>query len=49
MKPKTVQPKVRPPKVDPKDDLKTLPMPEVEKRLSHYDGRTDARLKRPSG
>jgi H+-transporting ATPase len=34
MKPKTVQPKVPPPKVDPKNDLKTLPMPEVEKRLT---------------
>ena len=33
MKPKTVQPKVSPPKVDPKDDLKTLPMSEVVKRL----------------
>jgi H+-transporting ATPase len=34
MKPKTVQPKVPPPKVDPTDDLKTLPMPEVVNRLT---------------
>ena len=33
MKPKPAQPKASAPKVDPKDDLKTLPMPEVEKRL----------------
>jgi H+-transporting ATPase len=43
MKPKTAQPKVPPPKVDPKDDLKTLPMPEVEKRLTTTtDGLTQA-------
>jgi len=43
MKPKTDQPKVAPPKVDPKDDLKTLPMPEVEKRLTTtQDGLTQA-------
>ena len=43
MKPKTAQPKVAPPKVDPKDDLKTLPMPEVEKRLTTTkDGLTQA-------
>jgi H+-transporting ATPase len=43
MKPKAVQPKVSPPKVDPKDDLKTLPMPEVEKRLTTTkDGLTQA-------
>src|ERR1700691_3267883 len=43
MKSKTGQPKVAPPKVDPKDDLKTLPMPEVEKRLTTTkDGLTQA-------
>jgi len=34
MKPKTARPKVPPVKVDPKDDLKTLPMAEVQKRLA---------------
>jgi H+-transporting ATPase len=38
MKPKTAQPIVPPPKIDPKDDLKTLPMPEVEKRLNTTTG-----------
>jgi H+-transporting ATPase len=43
MRPKTVRPTVSPPKVDPKDDLKTLPMPEVEKRLTTTkDGLTQA-------
>ncbi len=43
MKPATVQPKMPPPKVDPKDDLKILPMPEVEKRLTTTtDGLTQA-------
>jgi hypothetical protein len=45
MKPKTVQAKVPPPKVDPKNDLKTLPMPEVEKRLTATtDGLTQAEV-----
>src|SRR3984885_11985107 len=43
MKAKTAQPKALPPKIDPKDDLKTLPMPEVEKRLNAtIDGLTQA-------
>jgi H+-transporting ATPase len=43
MKPKAAQPKVPPVKVDPKDDLKTLPMAEVEKRLATTtDGLTQA-------
>ena len=43
MKPKPAQPKASAPKVDPKDDLKTLPMPEVEKRLgTTTDGLTQA-------
>jgi H+-transporting ATPase len=43
MKPKTAQPKASPPKVDAKDDLKTLPMAEVEKRLTTtMDGLTQA-------
>ena len=33
MKPKAAEPKAPPSKPDPKDELKTLPMPEVEKRL----------------
>src|SRR5665213_1384195 len=33
MKPKTADPKTPPAAPDPKDELKTLPMPEVEKRL----------------
>ena len=43
MKPKTAQAKAPAVKVDPKDDLKTLPMPEVEKRLATTtDGLTQA-------
>ena len=43
MKPRTAQPKASPPKGDAKDDLKTLPMPEVEKRLTTTtDGLTQA-------
>jgi H+-transporting ATPase len=34
MKPKIAQPKALPPKIDPNDDLKTLPMAEVGKRLN---------------
>jgi len=40
---KTAAPKARPSKPDPKDELKTLPMPEVEKRLeSSPNGLTQA-------
>ena len=43
MKPKTAPRKASSPKVDPKDDLKTLPMAEVEKRLTTTtDGLTEA-------
>jgi H+-transporting ATPase len=43
MKPKAAKPRSSAPNVDPKDDLKTLPMPEVEKRLSTTtDGLTQA-------
>ena len=39
MNPKPASPKHSSPKLDPKDELKTLPMPEVEKRFSRHDGR----------
>ena len=43
MKPRTVQPKASAPKPESKDELKTLPMPEVEKRLeSSPNGLTQA-------
>ena len=43
MKPRTVQPTVSAPKPESKDELKTLPMPEVEKRLeSSPNGLTQA-------
>ena len=43
MKPKAGEPKGPPSKVDPQDELKTLPMPEVEKRLgSSPNGLTQA-------
>jgi H+-transporting ATPase len=43
MKPRTGDPKAPPAKPDPKDELKTLPMPEVEKRLgSSPNGLTQA-------
>jgi H+-transporting ATPase len=43
MKPKPAHPGASAPKIDPKDDLKTLPMPEVEKRLgTTADGLTQA-------
>ena len=35
MKPNAVEPKSPPEKLDPKDELKTLPMAEVEKRLGY--------------
>ena len=42
--------KIAPPKVDPKDDLKSLPLPEVMKRLnSSPDGLTDAEAKKRVG
>jgi H+-transporting ATPase len=43
MRSKPAQPRASAPKVDPKDDLKTLPMPEVEKKLTTTtDGLTQA-------
>ena len=43
MKPRTVQPKASAPKPESNDELKTLPMPEVEKRLgSSPNGLTQA-------
>jgi H+-transporting ATPase len=43
MNPKPAQAKASASTVDPKDDLKTLPMPEVEKRLgTTTDGLTQA-------
>ncbi len=47
MKPDVNQPKAPVSKPDAKDDLKTMPMPDVEKKLQYSpDGLTDAEVKK---